>query len=125
MKMFKMIFLCALVATMAGCASIAGDNNRAVRVTSNPAGASIYVDNQKFGTTPAVVNLPNYIYGGKTITVRKRGYQDQSMVVNTRFQPVALLDFLFWPALVVDGANGSIVKIDPASSHIHANLHQA
>jgi hypothetical protein len=69
--------------------------------------------------------LPNYIYGGKSVTVRKPGYQDQTVMVNSKFQPVALLDVLFWPGFIVDGATGSLVKIDPATSNIHAKLHHA
>jgi len=114
--------LCALLLSLAGCASIAGDNTRAVRVDSSPAGAAIYVDNQQYGVTPAVITLPTYIYGGKSITLRKRSYQDQSMMVNSKFQPVALFDILLWPTLLIDAATGDLVKVDPANLNLHAKL---
>lgn len=125
MKIIKAATFCFFFVILSGCASIAGDNSRAVKVQSHPAGADIYVDNQCYGVTPAVVNLPTYIYGGKSITLKKHGYHEQSMMVNTKFQPIALLDILFWPTFVIDAATGNIVKIDPATSNLHANLERA
>lgn len=126
MKMFnKIALISALLAVLSGCASIAGENTRAVKVVSKPAGAAIYVDNQRYGVTPAIVNLPTYIYGGKSVTLKKTGYQDQTMMVNTKFQPIALLDILAWPTFVIDAATGNLVKIDPANLNLSADLQRA
>jgi hypothetical protein len=121
----KLAFATLATIGLTGCASIAGDNTRSVQVNSMPAGATVLVDNQEYGTTPTVVTMPSYIYGGKTVVVRKKGYNDQAMQVNTAFQPIALLDILFWPSLIVDGATGSIVKIDPATRNLNAHLSRA
>ena len=83
------------------------------------------VDNQQYGVTPAIVTLPNYIYGGKTVTLRKRGYQDHTMVVNTKFQPIALLDIFLWPTFIIDAATGDIMKIDPANMNLNGKLQRA
>lgn len=125
MKIFALALFTALFISLTGCASIAGDNTRAVKVTSVPSGAAIYVDNQRYGVTPAVVNLPTYIYGGKSVTLKKEGYHDQTVMVNTKFQPIALLDILFWPTLVVDAGTGNIVKIDPANLNVDTKLYRA
>jgi hypothetical protein len=118
----KQGLVCALLLSLTGCASIAGNNTRMVNVASEPAGATIYVDNQRYGVTPAVITLPTYIYGGKSIQLKKEGYHDQAMVVNTKFQPVALLDIFLWPTFIIDAATGDLVKIDPANLNLHANL---
>jgi hypothetical protein len=110
---------------LTGCASIAGNNTRMVKVESEPAGATIMVDNQNYGVTPAVITLPTYIYGGKSITLRKKGYQDQSMMVNSKFQPVALLDIFLWPTFIIDAATGDLVKIDPANLNLQGKLYRA
>lgn len=125
MNKIKLGLVAAAVAGLAGCASIAGDNTRQVHVNSMPQGATIYVDNQAQGVTPAVVTLPSYIYGGKNVTLRKRGYQDASMMVNTSFQPIAILDILFWPTFIVDAVTGNIVKIDPANRNLNTSLVRA
>ena len=92
MKIIKLLLPVSLIVTMIGCASIAGDNTRNVNVIFNPSGAAIYVDNQRYGVTPATITLPNDIYGGKTVSVKKAGYQEQVKTVNTKFQTVAALD---------------------------------
>lgn len=125
MKTINLGLLFAVTLTLTGCASIAGDNTRAVSVDSNPKGAEIYVDNQQYGLTPATINLPSYIYGGKAVTLKKKGYNDQTKVVNSKFQPIALLDILFWPTFFVDVATGDIVKIDPANSNLNYQLQRA
>src|SRR3990167_2683974 len=122
MKMLKLIAVCTTITALAGCASIAGDNTRNVSVSSKPAGARIYVDNQQYGVTPAVVTLPSYIYGGKNLTLKKKGYVDESMMVNSKFQPIAILDILFWPTFIVDAMTGDLVKIDPANRNLNATL---
>lgn len=125
MNLIKNAFLLILTTLMVGCASIAGDNTRMVKVDSQPSGADIIVDNQTFGVTPSVITLPSHIYGGKTVTLRKEGYKDQTMVVNSKFQPIAILDILFWPSILVDGATGNLVKIDPANLNLNAKLYRA
>jgi len=125
MKIIKLALFCISFLILSGCASIAGNNTRAVKVNSHPAGAGIYVDNQQYGTTPAVITLPSYIYGGKSVTVRKKGYEDQTAMVNAKFQPIALLDILFWPSFLIDAATGNLVRIDPANLNLNYNLQRA
>lgn len=122
MKILKLLTVLSLILSTAGCASVAGDNTRTVKVTSKPSGAAVYVDNQNYGVTPTTITLPNDIYGGKVVSVKKPGYQEQVKTVNTKFQNVALLDVFFWPSFIVDGATGNIVKIDPASRQLDYSL---
>jgi len=125
MKIVKMLLAGAISLGIVSCASIAGDNTRAVKVDSHPAGAAIIVDNQQYGVTPAVITLPTYIYSGKSVTLRKPGYQEHTMMVNSKFQPIALLDILLWPTFIIDAATGNLVKIDPANLNLSANLQRA
>lgn len=125
MKIINLVLACSMAVVLSACASIAGNNTRNVRVASAPVGASIYIDNQEYGVTPATITLPNYIYGGKNVTLRKRGYHDQTQVVGTAFQPIALLDILLWPTLIVDAATGNLVKIDPASLNLEYKMQRA
>lgn len=125
MKFSSYVLYLIFFLALSGCASIAGDNTRMVKVESVPAGADIFVDNQNYGVTPSVITLPSNIYGGKTVTLKKEGYKDQTMVVNSKFQPIALLDIFFWPTFIVDGATGNLVKIDPAQLNLNTKLYRA
>lgn len=115
-------FVSIMLVSVNSCATIAGDNTRSVSVSSTPPGASIYVDGQRYGTTPAVVTLPSYVYGGKTVTLKKEGYNDEVVNLNTKFQPCGLWNLLFLPGFLIDGATGSTVKIDPVSLHVNTGL---
>lgn len=118
----KLVIISAVFLTLSGCASLVGDNRRDIKIESNPVGAAIYLDNQRYGVTPAIVTLPTYIYGGKTITLKKAGYHEQTMTVNSQFQPIALLDIFCWPTFIIDAATGNIVKIHPSNLNLHADL---
>lgn len=123
--MIRSIICFALLLTLTGCASIAGNNTRKVSVTSYPAGATIMVDNQPYGATPNTITLPSYIYGGKSISVQKKGYQSQYRMVNTQFQPIGLLNIIFWPGFIVDAVAGNTVKIDPADLNLEFHMEKA
>ena len=111
------------ISCLSGCASMFGDNNRSITVNSTPEGAYIYVDNTQYGTTPMVVTLPSFIYGGKTVTFKKPGYVTQSMQVNTAYQLVGLWNILNFPlGMVVDFATGDSVRINPPNLQLNANL---
>ena len=49
-------------------------------VTSSPAGASVYVDNVYYGTTPATI--PNLTAGSHTVKVSALGYTDSVQTIN-------------------------------------------
>lgn len=116
----SVVFMISL--SLTSCATIFGDNSRAISVNSHPQGAGIYVDGLRHGTTPSIVTLPAYVYGGKTICLKKEGYHDQAMILNTRFQPCGLWNLLFWPGFLIDGATGNTVKIDPNNLNLTAQL---
>lgn len=110
-----------VMATLCGCASIAGDNSKVVRVSSNPQGAKVYANNIPVGTTPTKV-VVNNTWSPTLLTFKKKGYQDTNAEVNTSFQTIGLLNLFFWPGFVVDAATGNMMKVAPESRVIDAQL---
>ncbi|MBA2367540.1 MAG: PEGA domain-containing protein [Candidatus Protochlamydia sp.] len=121
-KLTKIFTIFSLFLILSGCATLFGNNRRDVSVVSNPPGAAIYMDNMQYGFTPAIITLPTYIYGGKSITLKKEGYYDQTMMVNTEFQPIALLNIFFWPGFLIDAGTGNLVKINPCHLNLSTEL---
>lgn len=118
---------CALVFSslfgITGCASMFGDNTRQVRVDSHPQGANIYIDEKYAGTTPAVITLSRYIYGGQQLVLKKQNYRDQTAMVTADFQLVSLWNILNFPiGTIVDWSTGNILKIDSNSLNISVDL---
>lgn len=108
--------------SLTSCATICGDNTRTVCVSSHPESAGIYCEGKRLGTTPAQITFSNYIFNGKTLTLKKEGFHEQCIVINAQFQPCGLWNLLFLPAFLVDFATGNIVKINPAQLHVIADL---
>lgn len=120
------ILLNSLIAVSAlyisGCASMFGDNTRTVKVNSKPSGANVYLNGINYGVTPTSINLPNYLYTDHTIIVKKSGYQDKGVLINGKFQPVGLLNFIFLPGFVVDAATGNALKVDPNQLNLDVDM---
>lgn len=49
----------------------------------------------------------------KTIIAKKKGYRNTPFVVESRFNPKALWNILFWPGFLIDLGTGKINKYDP------------
>ena len=121
MKNFLAIF--TLSFSLFGCASMFGDNTRQISVKSNPSGASVYLDGINYGKTPTTVTLPSYIYGGKSLVMKKSGYQDTGILINSKFQLVGLLNLFFPPiGFGIDGITGNMMKIDPSQLNVEVSM---
>jgi hypothetical protein len=121
-KIAQSAVISVILLSLTGCATIAGDNTRTVCVNSHPQGAGIYIEGQRHGTTPANITLSNYIYNGKTVTLKKDGYYDQTMTINSKFQPCSLWNLILCPGFLIDAATGNIVKINPAQLNMTTDL---
>jgi hypothetical protein len=117
----KMFLISSMMAMLGGCASVAGDNSKIVHVSSKPAGAKVYVNNIPMGTTPTQIAVNN-TWSPTLVTFKKKGYEDTNAQVNTAFQPIGILNVLFWPGFIVDAASGNMMKISPESRTINAEL---
>lgn len=116
----KKLLLILSAISLGGCATMFGDNDRAIKVDSQPEGAQVFFNGNPYGLTPAIITLPSYIYSGNVITVRKDGFYDQSTNINTQFQMVGLWNILtLWVGFAVDAADGNIIKIDPNQKSIN------
>ena len=108
-------------ATLSGCATMFGDNDKSVHINSYPQGAQLYVNNNPIGTTPTTITVPN-TWSPTLVTIKKPGYQTRVAQINTEFQPVGILNIFFWPGFIIDAIADNMMKISPDSRVINANL---
>src|SRR5688572_9023713 len=73
MKLTSLALCASLVVTTSGCATIMSSGPDHVPVSSYPAGARVYVDDQLVGKTPVVVQLDRDHSDGR-IRVEVEGY---------------------------------------------------
>ena len=107
---------------MTGCATIFKGAHADVRVNSDPAGASIFINKIDKGTTPQTLSLKrnrNY-----TLVFKKEGYEPVRMEVTKDFDIATTIvgNIFSWALLgiVVDVATGAAYSLEPAD--IEANF---
>lgn len=108
-----------MLLSLNSCASMFGSNNRAVVITSEPTGASVYYDNVYYGKTPTTVLMPRAEYDDIPLLVQKDGYQDTNIIVTTRFQNVGYWNFIVLPSFLFDFATGCMFEVKPGEYQVN------
>lgn len=103
----KKIALVAAAMSLSACGALFNGGPQNVMVSSNPAGAEVWVDGTNRGITPATLQLSKD--QNHTVTLRRAGYQEQTVTINRRLSSTYLiLDILGGLVpVIVDAATGS------------------
>ena len=64
-----------------GCATLFNDGMKTVAMSSNPAGAEVWIDGTRRGTTPVSFDLNNH--QGHTVVFRQEGHQEVTCQLTT------------------------------------------
>lgn len=116
-------FAAAMMLGLQGCASILGDSQYPVAVSSAPAGASFEIINKNgqvvhSGNTPSTVTLKSGkgYFSGQTYTLRfkKEGYPDKTVQLDSSVSGWYWGNILFGGLvglLIVDPATGAMYKL--------------
>lgn len=93
------------------CATILSGTSDVLRFESKPAGAKVYIDGIFLCTTPCTAEVDRSL-SDQLMEMKLEGFQTEVMVLDTEFNPVAIINLgnpLFW---LIDAASGAIVKYD-------------
>ncbi len=99
-----------------GCATILGHNDHPMKVTSQPAGATVYLNGAPVGQTPLDFEVKD-LGTPNTLRVRLEGYEDETERVMRKVQTVAfcnLFSILCWG---VDYLSDSMFEIKNDTLH--------
>ena len=111
------IFIKLLLVTLSGtcllhsCATILSGTKQRVEVTTEPAGAKVFVDGMERGLTPCVIDVKR---SSKVIyTFRKEGYDDGSVLDIGAFNGVVIANVLIGGiiGIAVDFGTGAAYKL--------------
>src|SRR5690348_5403090 len=80
------------------CASIVNGTSQHITVNSNVAGAEVFFNGDRLGTTPVSWKVKR---GGGTLLVRKEGYASQTLSMNTN------VSGWIWGNIVTGGVSGT------------------
>jgi len=111
-KVVAFAILFAFVASLIGCGAILKGTKEGVHFTSDPEGATVMVNGTERGTTPLQLRLASK--ETYTVTFRKEGYKDKTVVIENHTQPGwIVLDAVFGLIpVVVDAATGGWYSLD-------------
>lgn len=96
---------------LSSCATLFGDKNKTVTVSTNPAGAKVYLNGAPVGKSPAQVRIASTL-SSNVITVKAKGYNTITYPITTSVQPVAFLNLLNVLCWGIDFATGNVMKLD-------------
>jgi len=111
-KLLSILVLVSFVITFSGCAAIFKGSNSKLNLSSDPAGAKVYVNGNYYGTTPIRILLKsNETY---TVEFRKEGYKTVTRnITNHVGAGWIVLDVLAGLVpVIIDAATGSWYELD-------------
>jgi len=107
----KKVFLAGALASImlcTSCASIFTGSKRSVLFESNPSGAKVYVNGFEKGTTPAQIKVK----ADDRIDFRLEGYKERVVVMDSKFNLVAILNGISIIGWGIDALTGSLKRVD-------------
>lgn len=116
----KKIVLVVAAMSVSACGALFNGGPANVAVSSNPAGAEVWVDGTNRGVTPMTLSLAKN--QNHTITLRRAGYGEATATVNRKLSTgYLILDILggLLP-VIVDAATGSWYVLD--TNNVNVNL---
>ncbi len=119
--LFRLSIL-ALAMVASGCATIIDGTSQPVTFNSSPNGARIYVNGMEVGTTPLIIPVKR----SKTtmLLAKKDGYEDQSLLLQTKVNTYFWGNILFYGGLfssTTDYASDAMIEYSPNMYYITLN----
>lgn len=99
-KFLALIFSVILIISFSGCASLFTERNTQISFRSEPAGASVFINNKLVGITPCLVELKTR-FRDQRVVYKLEGYDEVSFFLLKEFNEVFWLNslnfFIFSP----------------------------
>lgn len=111
MKSKKIIFLFALVLFFSSCATLFTGTKDRINFTSNPEGATIYIDGIEQCKTPCTLNVKRSL-GDTDIEIKLEGYETKLITLSKEFNVISVLNLGNLIGWGIDALTGSVMKYD-------------
>ncbi len=113
MKKISMLLMglaCFLV--ILGCATIVTGDKQTVTIDSSPQGAEVLTNGRSLGQTPLTIPLERK-KDGYVLVMKKDGYKDNQMHIESSINKWILGDLLFWVGFIVDFVTDAAWELKP------------
>lgn len=96
---------------VAGCGTLFDGSRQEVRINSQPAGASVFINNQSFGETPTVVQLKRS--GTFTLILEMPGYEPYEVKLDRKIPSRFWWRNIWVLGWGIDYVSGSLYELSP------------
>lgn len=109
MRAFAMAAVLGACVATTGCAALFCRSSDTLTFRSRPEHARVEIDGMLVGRTPLTLPVQRSLTVPQ-VRISLDGYEPQHVMLQSRFNPVAILDVLFAPALAIDAVTGVLMK---------------
>lgn len=114
---FRATALLILVSFICSCATIFTGTKDTIRFSSNPEGATVFIDGVEVCKTPCSVPVKRSL-SDKDVEFKLDGYKTRMFTLDKEFNVVSVINLGFLVGWAIDAATGSIMKYDRKSYEI-------
>ena len=84
-----------IVLQLLGCATIFASKKDTIKIESDPPGAEVSIEGEKFGETPVSIEVPRDTFGQKYVTLKKKGYKTRRVFLEKNIDKTAFFNLGF------------------------------
>ena len=110
-QILKAVAVLSITISLTSCATIFTGTSDAVTFNSKPEGAKVLEAGIEKCTTPCTYKV-NRSLSQKTVEIRKEGYENKVVGLDTKFNSVSILNLFGILGWGIDAATGSLKKYD-------------
>lgn len=110
-KIIKISLVVLSTSALTSCATILTGTSDTITFNTTPEGAKVLESGIEKCTTPCTVKI-NRSLSEKTIELKKDGFQNKVIALDTKFNSVAILNLFGILGWGIDAATGTIKKYD-------------
>jgi hypothetical protein len=123
MKYLKLILIIVQAVSLTNCASIIHGSKQQITFSSQPSGATVYIDDHKVGVTPRVIELPRKgrIKGEPSTKntykakIEMDGFEPYEIIIKRETDSWIFGNLVFGGLIgfIIDASSGSMYKLTP------------
>jgi hypothetical protein len=113
-----LVLMLSSIFFLTSCATIFSKGSDTISLQTNPAGASVYLNNRKVCETPCEYKFKRSVLKQSHILVRLEGFEAERFALKKDFNPVALLNTTSITSWATDVLSGNMMEYNPLSYFI-------
>lgn len=116
--MIRPFYLCLLLLIVTGCGTLFSDSHNDIKFTSEPAGASVYFNEEVICKTPCTHSFKKAALTDKFLRLELAGYQSHKIRLRKTLAVTAVFNSVNLTSWGTDLTTGKVIEYDPRSYYV-------